>query len=62
MWSTTSTLRPLLCMIYTAVAPEAVLTLGTSEPIDPGYRPPEHPPSETLNDNPQVSQPNRQIR
>src|SRR5664280_1803713 len=39
MCSIPNTRRPRLCMICTAVAPEAVVTRRTNVPIRPGYRP-----------------------
>ena len=50
MCSIPNTRRPRLCMICTAVAPEAVVTRRTNEPIRPDYRPREPqlvPPART---------------
>src|SRR4051794_38180068 len=40
MWSMPSTIRPRLCTIWTAVAPDAVRTRRTNEPIPGGHRAP----------------------
>src|SRR5512132_1692579 len=59
MWSIPSTTRPRLCTIWTAVAPDAVLTRRTNDPTQGGYPPRErvlsdHHPA-TMSANPLIS-------